>query len=177
MTDMQYLVETARLAVAPLDEICMHVLNNPDFTQCPASEKHHHNYEGGLLGHTTDLLCRLRPYFTLEHIDQDVLITAAIWHDYHKIYEYNWHHDDVLERFVISKLPYTRLIGHIVGGYSEFVRVAAAHELNTTTTAKIGHCILSHHGRQEWGSPVEPQTDEAFLLHTMDMRSVQDYRP
>lgn len=30
------------------------------------------------------------------------------------------------------------------------------------------HIILSHHGQLEHGSPVVPQTREAFLVHTMD---------
>jgi 3'-5' exoribonuclease len=32
----------------------------------------------------------------------------------------------------------------------------------------IGHMILSHHGRLEWNSPVEPQTVEAQILHFAD---------
>jgi 3'-5' exoribonuclease len=35
----------------------------------------------------------------------------------------------------------------------------------------ILHLILSHHGRREWGVPVEPKTKEAELLHNADHRS------
>jgi 3'-5' exoribonuclease len=33
------------------------------------------------------------------------------------------------------------------------------------------HIILSHHGCLEWGSPVEPATREAMLVHAMDKLS------
>jgi 3'-5' exoribonuclease len=35
------------------------------------------------------------------------------------------------------------------------------------------HCILSHHGRKDWGSPVEPATLEALVLHQADMLSAK----
>jgi 3'-5' exoribonuclease len=38
---------------------------------------------------------------------------------------------------------------------------------------RIEHAILAHHGRQEWGSPVEPVTAEAYILHYADMLSVR----
>jgi 23S rRNA maturation-related 3'-5' exoribonuclease YhaM len=36
------------------------------------------------------------------------------------------------------------------------------------------HCMLSHHGRREWGSPVEPVTPEAYILHVADMLSSRE---
>lgn len=32
----------------------------------------------------------------------------------------------------------------------------------------LQHIILSHHGRLEWGSPVEPTTIEAIIVHHVD---------
>ena len=37
----------------------------------------------------------------------------------------------------------------------------------------IGHIMLSHHGRKEWGSPVLPGTTEAWAVHCADMMSAQ----
>jgi 3'-5' exoribonuclease len=34
---------------------------------------------------------------------------------------------------------------------------------------RLTHTILAHHGRKEWGAPVEPQTVEAWLLHLADL--------
>ena len=33
---------------------------------------------------------------------------------------------------------------------------------------RLEHLILSYQGRKEWKSPVEPQTLEAVLLHTIN---------
>jgi len=33
---------------------------------------------------------------------------------------------------------------------------------------RLEHLILSYQGRREWQSPVEPQTLEAVLLHTIN---------
>ena len=38
-----------------------------------------------------------------------------------------------------------------------------------TNRIHLQHLILSHHGHREWGSPVEPSTPEAVLLHQADM--------
>jgi 3'-5' exoribonuclease len=34
--------------------------------------------------------------------------------------------------------------------------------------------MLAHHGRKEWGSPVEPATNEAWILHAADMMSSRE---
>ena len=33
---------------------------------------------------------------------------------------------------------------------------------------QLEHLILSYQGRREWQSPIEPQTIEAMLLHTIN---------
>ena len=33
---------------------------------------------------------------------------------------------------------------------------------------KLRHIVLAHHGRKEWGSPVEPMMPEALLVHHAD---------
>ena len=37
----------------------------------------------------------------------------------------------------------------------------------------VEHCILAHHGKLEWGSPVLPQTIEANIVHIADLLSSQ----
>ena len=32
----------------------------------------------------------------------------------------------------------------------------------------LEHIIVSHHGKLEWGSPVEPMCPEAIIVHTAD---------
>jgi 3'-5' exoribonuclease len=38
---------------------------------------------------------------------------------------------------------------------------------------EVSHAILAHHGRLEWKSPVEPQTELAWLLHLSDNLSAR----
>jgi 3'-5' exoribonuclease len=53
----------------------------------------------------------------------------------------------------------------------------AADELVSSGSVRISeeqrrqliHLIASHHGTQEWGSPVVPKTLEAILLHQIDL--------
>ena len=41
------------------------------------------------------------------------------------------------------------------------------------TKIQLEHLILSYQGRREWQSPVEPQTIEAVLLHTINYMDSQ----
>jgi 3'-5' exoribonuclease len=46
-----------------------------------------------------------------------------------------------------------------------------AAELPSFPEAKLQqllHCIVSHHGELEWGSPKRPKTIEALILHHVD---------
>lgn len=38
-----------------------------------------------------------------------------------------------------------------------------------TTLDELIHIMASHHGTKEWGSPVEPKTAEALIVHNLDM--------
>ena len=39
----------------------------------------------------------------------------------------------------------------------------------------LQHIILSHHGKLEWGSPVEPATIEAIIVHHVDNLDAKVY--
>jgi 3'-5' exoribonuclease len=41
--------------------------------------------------------------------------------------------------------------------------------LDAPCVERLTHAILAHHGRKEWGAPVEPQTVEAWLVHLADL--------
>lgn len=145
------------------------------FTLAPGGAEHHHNWQGGLADHTAEVV-RACVDMCGPGVDQNVLLTAAIWHDYAKIHEYSMERVDageIGERVIIRRLPYSKLVGHVVGSAQEFQRVALGWELGANFIDRVVHCILAHHGRREWGSPVEPQTLEAFILHSADMMSAK----
>lgn len=126
--------------------------------------------------HTSEVL-----YYSLNstnvfpEVDRECLAVAAIYHDAMKIRDYSID----TETGIITKQPYRDLIRHVSGSHAFFIQNEALlisnglGRLTQEQTDKIAHCILSHHGRKEWGSPVEPQSLEAYILHTADMFSYQ----
>jgi 3'-5' exoribonuclease len=96
-------------------------------------------------------------------VDRSLLMAGALLHDIGKVDEL------VLDLAVIDYTAQGRLKGHLVMG-SEMVAVAAAQikDFPPELLTQLQHLILSHHGRQEFGSPTVPMTIEAFLLSFID---------
>jgi 3'-5' exoribonuclease len=126
----------------------------------PAAKAIHHAVLGGLLEHTVSVvgLCRL----LADHypaVNRDLLLAAAILHDLGKIKELTW--DRVFD--------YTdpgRLLGHItLGALMVEERIRTIPDFPSVLANSLLHCILSHHGELEWGSPKRPKTLEAIVLH------------
>lgn len=133
------------------------------FKKNSAAKSVHHSFIGGLLEHTLSVTKLCNEYTELYPIlNRDLLITAAIFHDIGKTKE-------------ISKFPtndYTdegQLLGHIVIGYQ---MVDDAIKKLDGFPEKLGnelkHCILSHHGELEYGSPKKPAIIEAVALNFAD---------
>ena len=61
------------------------------------------------------------------------------------------------------------LIGHIVIGYGMIrEKIAGIEGFPEVLGNEIEHCILSHHGQLEYGSPKKPATVEAYALAMAD---------
>jgi 3'-5' exoribonuclease len=145
----------------PYRRLCEFAVKN--YSQGYGGSKHHHAYLGGLSVHVAEVM---------EHaltmagpsIDLEVLITAVVWHDYDKLREYLLQEDST-----IGHTSYAKTIGHVAGSALAFSFHASS--LPPEKKEAILHCLLSHHGRREWGSPIEPTTLEAWILHSADMLS------
>jgi len=174
-----------------LRRTCENILTYDKFFTWPASLSHHHAYEGGLLAHTVEVcdyaLGMSKP---LVPVNTDILIAAALFHDLKKVEEYrffwDWPANTVGQRLLrvpgtgesgLQKFytysDYGRHIHHIAGSAIEFGVLAREQGVNPDTIDAVTHCILAHHGRKEWGSPVEPQTIEALILSQSDMLSAR----
>ena len=140
-----------------------HVLSLPEFYISPGGSEHHHNYRHGLVIHVNEVMRNVL-YMTNDN-PSDELITAVLWHDLMKTRDYFLKLD-----VQVTKLPYRKLINHVAGSAMEFHKLCSAF-LPKEQLEYIEHLLLSHHGRKEWGSPVEPATAEAFILHAADMMS------
>lgn len=123
----------------------------------------HHSFVSGLLEHTlsTTRLAKLIAK-NYDDINVDLVITASLLHDIAKMVE-------------IASYPeneYTdegQLIGHIVLGY-DMVK-EKMRELKGFTDkeeSELLHCILSHHGTVEFGSPKLPMLMEAYVVSQAD---------
>ena len=148
-----------------LKEICCFVINNPLFRESTGSLQSHQAYSGGLLVHTAEVLNIAINISATPCIktDLNVLITACIFHDYGKIWDYKRHPTG----FGFEYTEHKHLIRHLSRSYAEFM-IMTHNVIDEDLRTKIGHCILSHHGRKEWGSPIEPISVEAYILHTAD---------
>lgn len=137
------------------------------FSVCPASTRFHHEYEGGLLEHTLEVTrYAMHQAEVFPEVDRDVLLASCLLHDYMKTAEYAKNAEGKYER-----TQYANEIGHIAGVAAVFQSVSS--NVPGELVNRITHCLLSHHGRKEWGSPVEPQSLEALILHGADMLSAK----
>src|SRR5581483_1446917 len=130
----------------------------------------HHNYAGGLPEHTLEV-ARFAMNFAVGYQQEDLALVAAVFHDYGKIHEYVIEADGK-----ISRTPFQKDVGHVVWGWQEFNLAALAVGLPAEQRDEIAHALLAHHGRREWGSPVEPRTPLAWALHSADMLSSRGFK-
>ena len=60
-------------------------------------------------------------------------------------------------------------LGHIVMGYEMIQqKIAGIEGFPPVLASEVGHCILSHHGELEYGSPKKPCIMEAVALSMAD---------
>lgn len=133
------------------------------FKTASAAKSVHHGYLGGLLEHSLSVakLC-IRMCANYDYLNYDLLVSSAMLHDIGKTRE-------------ISPFPendYTdegNLIGHIVIGYGmlheEIAKIKGFPEI---LAYEMEHCMITHHGKLEYGSPKIPALVEAKALAMAD---------
>jgi 3'-5' exoribonuclease len=144
------------------------------FIQWPAARKLHHSFKGGLLEHTFCMAKLAEAAIKYDHatrgVDKDVVMAAIVLHDVAKVIAFDWEFPELA-----SSSEKGRLLDHIVLGDEMVVR--ACYNLGIPTTKgeilHLRHCMLAHHGKKEWGSPVPPCTHEAVLVHHVDLMQSQ----
>lgn len=133
------------------------------FKQSSAAKTIHHGFVGGLLQHTLSVVKMCDFYCTLYPLlNKDLLLAAAMCHDMGKIRE-------------ISLFPendYTddgQFLGHIVIGVEMIgEKIRQIPGFPPLLASELKHCILSHHGEFEFGSPKKPAIMEAVALSYAD---------
>lgn len=128
-----------------------------------AAKSVHHGFIGGLLEHSLSVT-RVCDFFSGNYplLNRDLLLTAAMLHDVGKVRE--------LSAFPVN--DYTdegNLLGHIIMG-TEMIgdAIRDIEGFPPVLAAELKHCILSHHGELEFGSPKKPAIMEAVALSFAD---------
>lgn len=142
--------------------------NLEKYTHVPAGKSWHHSYISGLLEHTLEIvkICDLVAGFHKE-VKRDLLICGALFHDYGKIRELSFN----------AAFDYTdvgKLLGHIVIGAMEVEKkIEQIEGFPENLKTELLHLILSHQGKLEFATPVEPKTLEAIILYHADELSAK----
>lgn len=128
----------------------------------PAASKNHHEYVSGLAYHTysmlklAEALCALYPT-----LNKDLLYSGAILHDLGKTVELS---GPVVPEYTVEG----KLLGHISISQAMVKQTADEMNIEGEEVTLLQHLILSHHGKNEFGSPVLPQIKEAEILYFID---------
>ena len=133
------------------------------FKYSSAAKAVHHGFVGGLLEHTLSVT-KMCDYYTSVYpiLNRDLLLAAAICHDIGKTKELS----------CFPENDYTdegQFLGHIVMG-TEMVgeKIRKIDGFPKVLENELKHCIISHHGEFEFGSPKKPAIVEAIALNFAD---------
>ena len=137
------------------------------FCNAPAAMKMHHDYIGGLLEHTHNMLrvaVAILPLYP--DVQSDLVLAGIFLHDIGKT-------EELAYDMAFSYTDSGQLIGHIsksllmINQKADSLR-SGGTQIDQAVLDAIGHIILSHHGSYEFGSPKLPATAEAFMVCYID---------
>lgn len=150
----------------------------------------HHAFVGGLAYHTltaAKLAGQIADHYKKlgMNVNRDIVVAGVILHDIGKAECYEWKQarTDENGEEVPAKYEHTlksKMFHHIPHGFQLFMKAAdnfnllykageIKHNLTEKKVEKLGHIILSHHGRRSWSSPVIPNFIEAYIVHAVEM--------
>ena len=185
--------------LAELTELAVHyrcvdlvrpLLTNPKFAVWSGSSdsKTHHYGACGLILHTWEVvvtaLANAKLYNDPEINEQSVFL-SALFHDVGKMWDYAPVFINGIRPAEMYMYPFCnmgwrptehkRRVHHISRSALEWSHAVKGTPWEATLHDRVLHNILSHHGCREWGSPVSPNTKEAWLLHLADHMSARLY--
>ncbi|WP_342526081.1 3'-5' exoribonuclease YhaM [Chryseomicrobium sp. FSL W7-1435] len=147
-----------------LQRLTRHLLkkHHQAFVTYPAATRNHHDYASGLLDHVVSML-RLGKALTELYpaLNKDLLYSGIMLHDVGKVIELS---GPVATSYTLEG----NLLGHISIMVNEIAMAAKELEIEGEEVMLLQHLVLSHHGKEEWGSPKRPMLREAEILHYID---------
>lgn len=169
LSELETIVATLDTNIAALVWAVLSGETYTRFRTWPAAQAHHGAVRHGLLAHSlrvaalAEMIAVTYGADALSY-DRSVVIAAALLHDVGKV--------RTLPAIAGSPLPEgAGRFDHVT--VSTLLIQDAATSLQTpldpTRQDALLHAVLAHHGRKEWGAPLEPQTVEAWLVHLADL--------
>jgi 3'-5' exoribonuclease len=146
------------------------------FKRAAAARDYHHARRGGLLEHTAQMMRSAKALSTAyAALNWDLIFAGVLFHDCGKL----WELDYPAQGFLSPMTTIGELLGHITVGIEVVNKLWRTLETSPEFTATtqppremvrqhLLHLIASHHGLKEYGSPVTPRTQEAWMLHHID---------
>jgi 3'-5' exoribonuclease len=131
----------------------------------------------------------------LPELNQDKIIFGCLFHDWGKMFEYDIDNpayplttkgellphivlgpsmvhtitEKILDADLLSDTPEAACLTEVVAHLTDLGELETDHMCHITRTRnELMHIIASHHGTEEWGSPVRPKTLEALIVHHLD---------
>lgn len=159
------LIEKAESMNSPaIAELTLHILraHKDELLVHPAAEVVHHAYRGGLIEHSAMVAQKVSAVADQDpSINKDLAVAGAILHDIGKL--------DEIKPDGRSRTIRGRLLGHLALGVEIIRKAASLQGLEEAPwLTDLEHIIISHHGAAEFGSPINPLSKEALLVHFMD---------
>ena len=134
---------------------------NSFYYECPAAKRHHHAYKHGLLEHTIQIIDLafgiINTFDDGINVNSDLIIAGSILHDIGKINCYKFVEGGIAVCSTISEQD------HIING----VKIASKY-IQCDEVDPLLHIIASHHKQKEYGSPVSPISNEAWIISLTD---------
>jgi 3'-5' exoribonuclease len=152
-----------------VSDIANVVLENERFSYWSGSSSplSHHYGNGGLATHVLEVveLCMSTNeyFYPNKDVNKQKLFLAALFHDAGKMWDYEYDSSTKEWRSNYHK----KAIHHISRSALIWNEAKIKHHFNDDED-EVLHAILAHHGSKEWGSPVQPLTRLAWILHLCD---------
>ena len=167
--DGQFMIHEIKKFIDQIDNLKLHQLvktlfeeNIEKLSYYPAASKNHHEYVSGLAYHTYGMLKVAESFCTLyPSLNKDLLFAGITLHDLGKIVELS---GPVVPEYTIEG----KLLGHISISQAMVKEMADKMNIEGEEVTLLQHMILSHHGKNEFGSPVLPQVKEAEIIYLID---------
>lgn len=128
----------------------------------PAASRNHHEFVSGLAYHTLSMLRIAKSLITIyPQLNADLIYAGIILHDLGKTVELS---GPVVPKYTLEG----KLLGHISIAQAMVLEASKSLNIEGEEVILLQHMILSHHGKNEYGSPVLPQIREAEIVYLID---------